>query len=139
MAGSLSTAWMKAEATWRAADFAAGATESSRSTITTSAPDRKAFSSFFCESPGTNSSERISGGLLMDHRLAAASGDEVAGLVEGAVLEFDDAAIRPRLRFAHADHFRFDMHRIAVKQRVREGRLGHAEIGDCRAQRGFMH
>ena len=72
-------------------------------------------------------------GLLHHHRLPRAFGDEIAMLVVGAVLEFDDAAIRLRFRFAHRDDRGLDADGVAMEDRVRKHRLLHAEIGDRRA------
>ncbi len=67
--------------------------------------------------------------------LAAAFGDQLVVLVEGAVMEFDDAGAGPRLRFALADDFGGAMHGVALEQRMRKFDVGHAEIGDRGADR----
>ena len=49
--------------------------------------------------------------------------------------QFDDAGIRPRLRFALADDFGGGMQGVVLENRMRETRLLHAEIGDGGAGR----
>src|SRR5215470_11641117 len=65
--------------------------------------------------------------------LAATFRHELIVLVVGAVMELDDAGPRTRRRFALADDFGGDMHGIDLEKRVRKFHLGHAEIGDGRA------
>src|SRR5262245_16610621 len=130
---------MKPWAAARAAGLFAAATESSRSTITTSAPEAMPFARLRSESPGTNKSDCMSGGPLADHGVPPAFRDKCTILIEGPVLELDDPAVRSRLRFAHADHLRLDADRVAMKDRVREDGVGHPQIGDRGAERRIVN
>src|SRR5262249_47702835 len=137
----------KSAALMRAADLPSAGIESSRSTITASAPLAIALSSFLPPSAGTNSSERINRVPMRSaprrlrdawrsprphahEDLAAAFGHQLVVLVVGAVVELDDAGARTRVRFALADDFGGAMDGIAFEQRVGELHLCHAEIGD---------
>src|SRR5271170_7552951 len=114
----------------------AGETESSRSTITASAPLVIALSSFFALSAGTKSRERIAttrSWSLRPHAnedLAAAFGDDLVVLVVGPMMKLDDAGARPRFRLAFADHLCAAMDGVALEQRVGKFDVGHAQIGD---------
>src|SRR5216683_3278147 len=91
---ALTASLRKSAALARAAALRSGAIESSRSTITASAPLAIALSSFLPPSAGTNRNDRIVAPLLRlhaDEGLAAALGDELVVLVVGAVVELDDA------------------------------------------------
>src|SRR4051812_37242957 len=77
-------------------------------------------------------------GPLAHQRLALAFGDDLAALVGGGVVEFDDAGVGPRLALAHAQHGSAHLERVAVEHRLGELHVGHAEIGDCRADRGVV-
>jgi hypothetical protein len=66
----------KAVLSVRAAGRLSGATESSRSRISASAPLARALASFLSLSPGTKSSERMSSLLDRYRRFARAAGDE---------------------------------------------------------------
>src|SRR4029077_17385882 len=72
-------------------------------------------------------------GPHQDERLAAAFGDQLVVLIIGAVVKLDDAGAGTRFRFALADDLGRAMHGIVLEQRVGEFDLGHAEIGDGRA------
>src|ERR1700686_258510 len=74
-------------------------------------------------------------GPHQDERLAAAFGDQLVVLIVGAVMKLDDAGAGARFRFALADDLGGAMHGIVLEQRVGEFDLGHAEIGDGRADR----
>src|SRR5690348_7196150 len=125
-----------AAALCRACALPSSAIESSRSTISASAPLVIALSSFLALSAGTNRKERIRSLRPHAHKgLAAAFGDQLVVLVIGAVVEFDDAGAGTRFRFALADHLGGAMHGIALEQRVRKFDVGHAEIGDGGADR----
>ena len=81
-----------------------GATESSRSISSASAPLAIALSSFF-GAVGGNEQERADyiRPAASHEDLALAFGHELAVLIVGAVMEFDDAGTRARFRFALAD------------------------------------
>src|SRR5690349_9392966 len=135
-----------AAASSRARALPSGAIESSRSTITASAPLVIALSSFLPPSAGTNRNERIAdsicSGSLRPHaheRLAAAFGDQLVVLVVGAVVEFDDAGARPRFRLALGDHLGGAMDGVALEQRMGKLHVGHAEIGDGGTDRHVGH
>ena len=86
--------------------LAVGGDESSRSRIRPSGRDGP-LASLRSESAGTNRKERIclsASGRLAHQRLARALGDDLAALVDGGVVELDDAGIGPRLALAHAKH-----------------------------------
>src|SRR6516164_10602894 len=108
----------KAAADSRARALPSKAIESSRSTISASAPLDIALSSLRALSAGTNKSERMRDKLLRPHAyesLAAALGDELVILVIGAVMKFDDAGAGPRFRFALADHLGRAMHGVTFE------------------------
>lgn len=56
-------------------------------------------------------------------------------LVIGPVSENDDAIVGPGLAVSEFEHFRLDVYRVSVKQRLGKPHLVPAEIGDCRADR----
>jgi hypothetical protein len=62
--------------------------------------------------------------------LTAAFGHKHGVLIEGAVMEFDDAGAWTRLRLALREDFRRSVHGIAFEQRGRELDLRHSEIGN---------
>src|SRR4029077_19921397 len=133
----------------RAVFLRSAATESSRSRISPSGPDDGPLASLRSESAGTNRKERIAcwsvSGIqcflrsLVHQRLARALGDDLAALIEGSVCEFDDAGGGPRLAFAQAYDLGLYPKRVAVKDRLGETDVGHAEVGDGRAERGVVH
>src|ERR1700733_2684246 len=73
--------------------------------------------------------------LHQDERLAAAFGDQLVVLIEGAMMKLDNAGAWPRFRFALADDLGRAMHGVALEQRVGEFDVGHAEIRDGSADR----
>src|SRR3546814_9930485 len=78
-------------------------------------------------------------GPLLHQAGALAVGDLLAALVDGAVLEQDDAGVRPGLAFALLGDSRRAVPRVAVEHGLRETAVGHAEIGDRRTQRSEEH
>src|SRR5579864_5504407 len=74
-------------------------------------------------------------GPHQDERLAAAFGDQLVVLIVGAVVKLDDAGAGAGFGFALADDLGRAMHGVVLEQRVGEFDLGHAEIGDRRADR----
>src|SRR6185437_2220732 len=124
----------KSSAAARAAPLRSGAIESSRSTMTASAPLATALSSFEPPSAGTKRRERMClFRPLDDEHVAVALGDELAVLLEALMMEFDDAGVRARLRFALGDDGRLATHGVAFEQRVGEAHVRHAEIGNGRS------
>src|SRR5262245_45900008 len=124
----------------RASGLPSGATESSRSRMTASAPLVNALSSLRLLSAGANRNERI--GLFWPHPhegLASALGDQLAILIVSAMVKLDDAGAGARFRFALGDHFGRGMHGVAFKQWMRKLDLGHAEICDRGADREVGH
>lgn len=75
----------------------------------------------------------------MHQRAALALRDNLAALVDGAMEEENDALRRSRLAFADLQHFARHMQRVAVKHRLGEDDVGHAEIGDRGAERRLVH
>src|ERR1700728_4831124 len=139
----------KAAALSRARALPSYAIESSRSTISASAPLVIAFSSFLALSAGTKRNERIGNPSRAPFRsreaaernsrsrrphahegLAAALRDQLVVLVVGAVMKLDDAGAGPRLRFALTDDFGSRVHGVAFEKRMGEFHLGHPEIRD---------
>src|SRR5262249_13319589 len=131
---------MYCAASARAASLRARLTASSRSRIRASAPVAAPLPSFFSSSAGTNSSERMGSslGTFAHHGLPPAFGDQFAALVEGLVQEFDDAGIGPRAGLALGGHLGGDVERVAVEHGLGEPHLGHAEVADGGAERGFV-
>src|SRR5256714_10973278 len=72
--------------------------------------------------------------FCLHQRGAAADRDLLAALVQADMLELDDAGIRTRFAAPRRDHRRARPDRVAVKHRLREAHIAHAEIGDGRAQ-----
>ena len=81
---------------------APAATESSRSRISISAPDcrRSSPASGRCRRGRTAANARVTPGLPQHQRRALAARDQFALLIEGAMLEHDDAVLRPRAAVA---------------------------------------
>src|ERR1019366_3577643 len=129
----------KASAAARARSLRSGAIESSRSMMMESAPLAIALSSLGPPSAGTNRSERItltaSFGPHGDEGLAVAFGHQRTVLLEGLVMEFDDAGARARFRRPLAHDLRAAVDGIALEQRIGKFHVGHAEIGDGGADR----
>src|SRR5689334_7690328 len=123
----------------RATILRSAATESSRSRIRPSAPDCGPLASLRSESAGTNRKERMLRlsllGAFAHQRLAGALGDVLAALIEGGMAKLDDASIGPRLAFPHRDDLGLDLERVAVEDGLGEAHIGHAKIGDGRAER----
>src|SRR4029079_17342639 len=116
----------------RAPTFPSGAMESSRSRISASAAVFLAFSNLRWLSPGTNRNDRMASRLrfAMHQAGAAATCHHLAALIGHAVLELDDALIRPRLALALGDDLGVRLQRIAVKHRFWKFDVGHAEVAD---------
>src|SRR5882724_6994682 len=74
---------------------------------------------------------------LAHHRVASGAHHELAVLVLRAVLEGDDAPLRPRLRLALVHDLRLRVDRVAVKDRLGELHLVEPEVADGGAQRGL--
>src|SRR6185437_1258021 len=150
---SASKAAIRSRATLRRA----GATESSRSKINASAPLSNARNCLRSLSPGTKSHERSlaatafplippgpsfggamltssRGGLLEHQGRAQAGGDLLVALIECAVLERHDAALRVRAALAFGNHRRLDAQRVAYEYRLHERHLLPAEVCDGRAE-----
>src|SRR6202521_4171034 len=109
----------KPAAEMRAASLRSGEIESSRSTMSASAPQPSALSSLAGASAGTNSSERMSGRPHADEGAAVAFGHQLVVLVVAAVKEFDDAGARPRLRGAFADDLGGRVEGVALEHGMR--------------------
>src|SRR5258708_2787536 len=131
----------------RATVLRSAATESSRSRIRPSGPEEGPLASLRSESAGTNRKERMMAsvlgrlilGTLAHQRLALALRDNLSALVDGGVVELDDAGIGARLALAHRQHRGPDLERVAMEHRLGEAHVGHAEIGHRRAERGVVH
>src|SRR5271170_6256568 len=115
-----------------------------RSTASASAPLASASASRF-SSAGAMMSERIAasgrenlGSPAAHEGGAAALGDQRAVLLERPVPELDQPRVDARLRIAHGQDFRLGANGVALEQRRRKGDVGHAEIGDGRADRGVV-
>src|SRR5260221_12630240 len=108
----------------RLAIFCAGATASSRSNTTASAPLDQQRSIFLGESPGTNSHDRdrfmTSGRLAPHQRRTPGAHHDVAGLVDAAMLELHDAERRPRPARQDVYHLGFLVNRVALKDAHRK-------------------
>jgi len=68
-----------------------------------------------------------------------AFGHQLAVLLEGLVVEFDDTGAGARFRRALAHHRRAAVHGVALEQRIGEFHVAHAEIGDGGADRHVGH
>ena len=66
---------------------------------------------------------------------AARRGHQIAVLIVGAMMEVDDTGIGPRAAIALADHLRLHANGVAVKYRLAELNVRHAEVGDRGAER----
>src|SRR5882757_8669700 len=106
--------------------------ESSRSRIKASDAVFLAFSYLRRLSPGTNRNDRIGSYLrfAMHQPGPAATRHHLAALIGHGVLELDNALRRPRLAGAFGDDLGMRLQRIAVKHRLREFDVGHAQIAD---------
>src|SRR5438045_7138614 len=125
----------------RAPTFSSGAIESSRSRISASAAVFLAFSNLLRLSPGTNRIDRIKLGLwfAMHQAGAAATRHHLATLIGHGVLKLDNALRRSRLAGTLGNNPGMGFQRIAVKHRLWEFHVGHAQIADRRAQRRLIH
>src|SRR4051812_1974683 len=118
--------------------------ESSRSRISASAAVFLALSNFRTLSPGTNRNDRIGSRLCLRLRLAMhqaaapAARHHLAALVGCRVFELHDALRGPRLADALGYDFGVRLQGVAVKHRLREFDVGHAEVADGGAERGIV-
>src|SRR5688572_4206704 len=124
----------------RAPTFSSGAMESSRSRISASAAVFLAFSNLRWLSPGTNRNDRIASHFrfAMHQPGAAAARHHLAALIGHGVLKFHDALVWPRLALSLRNDLGVRLERIAVKHRLREFDVSHAQIADRRAQRRIV-
>ena len=88
---------------------------------------------------GAARSSGVSCGMFHHQCTAQGAANDFIVLVEAKVLERDDALRGARLAFAQFQHGGARVDRVAREHRLGKGRLAHAQIGDCSAERGVLH